>query len=105
MGKHNHSSTMILHNALTDADSMTGLTEPEVLRRQTQEGYNEMPNFAFWWVIGGALIFLLLVLYIPFLRQLFSFSLLHPIDIAICIGGGIVSLLWFEQLKCLNYPK
>ncbi len=63
------------------------------------------PNTAFWWVIGGALIFLSLVLYIPFLRQLFSFSVLHPIDIAICIGGGIVSLLWFEQLKCLNHSK
>jgi P-type Ca2+ transporter type 2C len=59
-------------------------------------------NSAFWWVIGGALIFLALVLYVPFLRQLFSFSFLHPIDIAICIGGGVMSLLWFEVLKRLD---
>jgi Ca2+-transporting ATPase len=62
-------------------------------------------NAAFWWVMGGALIFLALVLYVPFLRQLFSFSLLHPIDLAICLGGGIVSLLWFEQLKILHRPQ
>jgi P-type Ca2+ transporter type 2C len=35
---------MILHNALTDANSMTGLTESEVLRRQAQEGYNDLPS-------------------------------------------------------------
>jgi P-type Ca2+ transporter type 2C len=44
-------------------------------------------------------------LYIPFLRHLFSFSFLHPIDLAICVGGGIISLLWFEQLKRLNHLK
>ncbi|AVH64204.1 HAD-IC family P-type ATPase [Nostoc sp. 'Peltigera membranacea cyanobiont' N6] len=63
------------------------------------------PNNALWWVIGGGLIFLLLVLYVPFLRQLFSFSFLHPIDLAICLGGGAIALLWFDQLKFLNRPK
>ncbi len=60
------------------------------------------PNAALWWVIGGALIFLVLVLYVPFLRQLFSFSFLDPIDLAVCLAGGVVSLLWFESLKFLN---
>ncbi len=62
------------------------------------------PNAALWWVIGGGLIFLVLVLYVPFLRQLFSFSFLHPIDLAICFAGGAISLLWFESLKLLNRP-
>ncbi len=57
------------------------------------------PNPALWWVIGGGLLFLGLVLYVPFLRHLFSFSFLHPIDLAICLGGGLISLLWFEILK------
>lgn len=57
------------------------------------------PNPALWWVIGGGLLFLALVLYVPFLRHLFSFSFLHPIDLAICLGGGLISLLWFEMLK------
>ncbi|MBR8839166.1 MAG: cation-translocating P-type ATPase [Stigonema ocellatum SAG 48.90 = DSM 106950] len=63
------------------------------------------PNAALWWVIGGGLFFLLFVLYIPFLRHLFSFSFLHAIDLAICVGGGAISLLWFEQLKLLNRPQ
>ena len=57
------------------------------------------PNPALWWVLGGGLLFLGLVLYVPFLRHLFSFSFLHPIDLAICLGGGLISLLWFELLK------
>ena len=57
------------------------------------------PNPALWWVIGGGLLFLGLVLYVPFLRHLFSFSLLRAIDLAICLGGGAISLLWFELLK------
>jgi Ca2+-transporting ATPase len=60
------------------------------------------PNAALWWVIGGGLLFLALVLYVPFLSQLFSFSFLHPIDLAICLAGGAISLLWFESLKFLN---
>jgi P-type Ca2+ transporter type 2C len=57
------------------------------------------PNPALWWVVGGGVFFMAIVLYIPFLRNLFSFSFLHPIDLAICLGGGLVSLLWFELLK------
>ena len=60
------------------------------------------PNAALWWVIGGGLGFLVVVLYIPFLRNLFSFSFLHPIDLAICLAGGSISLLWFESLKFLS---
>jgi len=65
----------------------------------------QSPNAALWWVIGGGLLFLVLVLYVPFLRQLFSFSFLHPIDLAICLGGGAISLVWFELLKLLDRPQ
>jgi P-type Ca2+ transporter type 2C len=56
------------------------------------------PNPTLWWTIGGGL-FIAIVLYIPFLRDLFSFSFLHLIDLAICLGGGAICLLWFELLK------
>jgi Ca2+-transporting ATPase len=63
-------------------------------------------NSALRWVFGGALVFLGLVLYIPFLRTLFHFSFLHPIDLLICLGAGGVSILWFEWLKSLQQrPK
>jgi magnesium-transporting ATPase (P-type) len=57
------------------------------------------PNPALWWVIGGGVFFMVIVLYIPLLRDLFSFSFLHSIDLAICFGGGAICLLWFELLK------
>jgi Ca2+-transporting ATPase len=57
------------------------------------------PNAALWWVTGGALLFLGLALYAPFLRQLFRFSVLHASDVAICIAAGVVSIIWFEAMK------
>ena len=59
----------------------------------------QSPNPALWWVFGGTLFFLALVLYVPLLRDLFHFSVLHPDDLAICLAGGILSVLWFEGLK------
>ena len=57
------------------------------------------PNPALWFILGGTLGFLALALYVPFLRELFHFSMLHPNDIVICLAGGFVSILWFEGLK------
>ncbi len=57
------------------------------------------PNKALWYVIGGALLFLGLVLYTEPLRNLFGFSILHANDLLICAVAGIISILWFEALK------
>ncbi|MGB7712897.1 MAG: cation-translocating P-type ATPase [Microcoleus sp.] len=90
-------TTLILANlGLILSESSTSRLSLKILRS---------PNAALWWVIGGGLLFLVLVLYVPFLRQLFSFSLLHPIDLAICLGGGAISLVWFELLKLLDRPQ
>ena len=59
------------------------------------------PNAALWWVVGGALVFLGAVLYVPFLRDLFSFAALHPNDVAICLAAGVASVTWFELFKLL----
>jgi Ca2+-transporting ATPase len=60
------------------------------------------PNRALWWVLGGAVAFLAVALYVPFFRGLFRFESLHPIDLAVCLGGGVASVLWFEILKALG---
>ncbi len=60
------------------------------------------PNSALSWVVGGAAVFLGLVLYVPFLRSLFLFSTLHLIDIVICLAAGVFSIIWFEELKMFN---
>ena len=64
------------------------------------------PNAALGWVIGGAVAFLGLVLYLPFLRNLFHFNSLHPDDLLLCLFAGVFSILWFEGLKVLRVrPK
>jgi len=56
-------------------------------------------NTALWWMIPAALAMLAAVLFIPYLRRLFHFSVLHPIDLAVCLGAGVLSVLWFEGYK------
>jgi len=56
-------------------------------------------NIALRWIILSAIIFLGLVIYVPFLRDLFHFGILHFIDVLICIGAGVISILWFEGVK------
>jgi len=57
------------------------------------------PNPALWWVVGGAFLVLALSIYVPLLRSLFRFSVLHLTDIGICLAAGGASLLWFEAWK------
>ena len=63
------------------------------------------PNAALWWVLGGAVTFLGLVLYFPWLRALFLFATLHPIDLAIALAAGSLSVLWFELVKEVNFRR
>ncbi|MBZ5679243.1 MAG: cation-translocating P-type ATPase [Acidobacteriia bacterium] len=57
------------------------------------------PNPSLWWVIGGTIGFLGFVIFVPFLRDLFRFSVLHPVDLAMCTVAAAFSILWFEALK------
>ncbi len=57
---------------------------------------------AFWWVCGGALAVLGAALYVPFLRDVFHFGLLHGKDLLFALAGGAASLAWFELAKALG---
>ena len=59
-------------------------------------------NNSLWWVVSGTLLALMLVIYLPFLRELFHFKFMHLDDLAISFFVGVVSLLWFEGLKMLG---
>ncbi len=63
------------------------------------------PNTALWWVLAGTVTFLALVLYVPFLRNLFHFGFLHPVDLLICLIAGTVSITWFELIKLTGIKK
>jgi Ca2+-transporting ATPase len=57
------------------------------------------PNKAVKWVVGGAIFFLILILEVPFLNNLFQFEQLGLIEIIICVLAGISSIIWFEVYK------
>ena len=61
-----------------------------------------VPNPTLWWVVGGALSGLGLVLYVPFLRELFGFAPLPLDDLLLCLIVGMSSVLWFEGAKWLQ---
>ena len=62
----------------------------------------KMPNAAQWWVTGGGVVFLLLTIFVPFLRSMFKFEVLHLNDFAVCLLAGVFSLLWFEGFKYVH---
>ena len=63
------------------------------------------PNAALWWVVGGAILFLSLVLSVPALREIFRFAPLHPPDLAICFSAGVLTILGFEVAKWVRQTK
>ncbi len=58
-------------------------------------------NRALWWVLGGAATFLVMILFIPFLRGIFGFSILSLREIGICLIAGSLNIVWFEVLKAI----
>ncbi len=84
-------TTLIIGNlALIFANRSWSRTIPQTLR---------IPNRSLWWVVGLAVVTLAGVLYMPSLRELFHFSLLHPDDLLVCLAAGVIGVLWFEALK------
>ncbi|MEI6124853.1 MAG: cation-translocating P-type ATPase [Bacteroidota bacterium] len=57
------------------------------------------PNKAVKWVVGGAVVFLILILNIPFLLNLFQFEKIGYPEIIICTLAGFASIIWFEIYK------
>lgn len=56
-------------------------------------------NKAFWWVLGGALLLLGLVLCLPFLQQLFYFTSLSFMASIFCIISGFGCVIYLEIIK------
>lgn len=57
------------------------------------------------WVVGGAAFFLVLILNIPFLRNLFLFDKISITEALVCAGAGFLSILWFELYKVFKLSK
>ncbi len=59
------------------------------------------PNKPQWWVLGGGLSFLCLVLFVPFLQDLFKVELPQPLSLLGCLAAGASSVLVFEAFKAV----
>jgi Ca2+-transporting ATPase len=57
------------------------------------------PNVTVKWVVGGAILFMILILNIPFLLNLFQFERIGLLEAVICIILGLFSITWFELYK------
>jgi P-type Ca2+ transporter type 2C len=57
------------------------------------------PNKTVKWVVGGAILFLALILNVPFLSKLFQFERIDSFEALVCIAAGFLSITWFEIYK------
>jgi Ca2+-transporting ATPase len=60
------------------------------------------PNKAVRYIVGGAVVFLILILNIPFLLDLFQFEKIGYLELLICTVAGFSSIIWFEAYKQLK---
>ncbi len=57
------------------------------------------PNKSVRWVVGGAILFLIGILNIPFFIDLFQFEKIGLMESLVCVGAGFFSITWFEFYK------
>jgi P-type Ca2+ transporter type 2C len=63
------------------------------------------PNKTVKWIVGGAVLFLILCLNVPFMLDLFQFEKIRFVNVLICIGAGLLSITWFEVYKLVKREK
>jgi P-type Ca2+ transporter type 2C len=63
------------------------------------------PNKTVKWVVGGAIFFLILVLNVPFLLNLFQFEKISLNEGLVCTAAGLLSITWFELYKLFKNRK
>ena len=61
------------------------------------------PNPALWWVLGGTVACLALVLTWPVAQRLFHFASVQGLDLLLACAAGFASILWFEVYKVLRH--
>jgi P-type Ca2+ transporter type 2C len=53
-------------------------------------------------ITAGVIAGLVLVLYVPLLRDLFSFATPNPLELLLCVAAALISILWFEIAKLVR---
>ncbi len=63
------------------------------------------PNPTVKWVAGGAVLFIILIINVPFLQNLFQFSRVGIIEIIISVLAGMSTIIWFELYKYFKHRR
>ena len=61
------------------------------------------PNPALWLITAFTVVFLTLAIFVPFLRDLFSFGTLHLWEVVLVAGMGGLSILIAESVKLRQF--
>lgn len=72
---------------------------------QSLLGSLKNPNPALWWVLGGTVACLALVLTWPVAQRLFHFASVQGLDLLVACAAGFASILWFEAFKVLRHRR
>ena len=56
-------------------------------------------NAALWWMVGGTLSALMLVLYVPAIQTLLKLAPLSPMELALSFGVACLSVFWIDAIK------
>ena len=62
-------------------------------------------NKAAVWVIGGAILFMILIMNIPFFLQLFQFGKPGIADSVLAVAAGLLTITWFEIYKLIRLRR
>lgn len=57
------------------------------------------PNSSVKWILGGTIVFLVAVLTVPFLQDLFKFAPISALQILTSVVVGLLTIVWFEVYK------
>jgi len=79
-----------------------GLILVNRFRTSVITGIFSAKNIAVRWIVSGTLAFVVLVVYVPALRNVFGFAVLHPIDWGLCFAAGAFCIVCFEAAKYIN---
>jgi Ca2+-transporting ATPase len=63
------------------------------------------PNPALWWITAGALAALAVAIYVPGIAEIFRFSPLGAIELAVAAGAGAAGLALQEAWKLIRPPR
>jgi Ca2+-transporting ATPase len=62
-------------------------------------------NKAAGWIVGGATLFMILIMNIPFCLTLFQFEKIGIVNVLICLTAGLLTITWFEIYKAVRLRR